>query len=77
MQSKVDGVYTVNRGINDISQLGDIMKWNGGSEFEYWGTSQSINNDTCLKVRGTDGTIYPPHITTDSSFELFASDICR
>lgn len=77
MQSKIEGIYTINRGINDINQLGNIMKWNGETDFEYWGTSQSINNDTCNRVRGTDGTVYPPHITTDKSFELYASDICR
>lgn len=77
MQSKIDGIYTVNRGLNDASQIGKLLKWNGEDRFKYWGNPRSINNDICSIVRGTDGTIYPPGITTDKTFEIFTSDICR
>ncbi|KAG5893044.1 hypothetical protein JTB14_014824 [Gonioctena quinquepunctata] len=72
-----DGVYTTNRGIEDLTQLGHIMRWNHLSELPYWGRLESTNNDTCKRVRGSDSTIYPPHVTKNSEFEVFSTDICR
>lgn len=72
-----DGVYTVNRGIHDIKQLGNIMRWNESETLPFWGQINSINNDTCKKVRGTDATIYPPRIKKGDYFEIFSPDICR
>lgn len=77
MQSKTDGIYTINRGINDVNQLGRLQKWNGEDRFKYWGNPRSIDNDKCNVVRGTDGTVYPPEITTDKTFDIFQSDVCR
>lgn len=77
MQSKSDGIYKISRGINDINQLGNLIQWNNKNNFGYWGTPNSVNNETCERVRGTDGTMYPPHVTTDKEFEIFSSDICR
>ncbi|KAJ8972739.1 hypothetical protein NQ317_010228 [Molorchus minor] len=72
-----DGMYGVNRGLRDVSQLGNIMRWNNDTKLPFWGRMESINNDTCNKVRGTDSTIYPPYITNDQSLEIFSTDICR
>ncbi|CAG9865394.1 unnamed protein product [Phyllotreta striolata] len=72
-----DGVYTVNRGIKDISQLGTIMKWNHSSEVPFWGRLQSTNNETCKRVGGTDSTIYAPFVKKTDVLEIFSTDICR
>lgn len=72
-----DGVYTVNRGIDDISKLGTIMRWNYSPFTPYYGRMESLNNDTCKRVRGGDSMIYPPSVSKDSSFEIFSTDICR
>ncbi|XP_028134254.2 sensory neuron membrane protein 2 [Diabrotica virgifera virgifera] len=72
-----DGIYTLNRGIDDISKLGRIMQWNNSHYLPFWGTSQSINNDTCQLVEGGDSTMYPPHATKDKGFVIFSTDICR
>ncbi|XP_072399703.1 sensory neuron membrane protein 2-like isoform X2 [Diabrotica undecimpunctata] len=72
-----DGIYTLNRGIDNISKLGSIMQWNNSRYLPFWGTSQSINNNTCQLVEGGDSTIYPPHASKDKSFLIFSTDICR
>ncbi|KAJ8959302.1 hypothetical protein NQ318_021988 [Aromia moschata] len=72
-----DGVYTVNRGQNDVLELGHIIRWNEKQTLPNWGRVESINNATCNQVRGTDSTIYAPHITRDRSLEIFSTDICR
>ncbi|CAH1116434.1 unnamed protein product [Phaedon cochleariae] len=72
-----DGKYTVNRGLDDITKLGQIIRWNDESELSFWGRIQSTNNDTCNKVRGSDSTIYPPHVTKTRTFDIYSTDICR
>nr|CAI5832883.1 unnamed protein product [Callosobruchus analis] len=73
-----DGEYTTLRGRKDINKLGTIIRWNGKPFLENtWGTSVSVNNDTCNRVRGTDSTLYPPHVTKNGIFEIFSTDICR
>ncbi|XP_056632011.1 sensory neuron membrane protein 2-like [Diorhabda sublineata] len=72
-----DGIYTVNRGIHDVSQLGNIMKWNHSTHLPFWGSKQSSNNDSCQLVHGGDSTLYPPQITKDDVLSIFATDICR
>lgn len=76
-KEKADGVYTVNRGIKDMTQLGNIMRWNGSNEINIWGSSLSKNNDTCKRVAGTDSTIYKPRIAENEELEIFNTDICR
>uniref|UniRef100_V5I8K2 Sensory neuron membrane protein 2 n=1 Tax=Anoplophora glabripennis TaxID=217634 RepID=V5I8K2_ANOGL len=72
-----DGVYSVSRGVDDISMLGHIRRWNEAIQLPFWGRSISFNNDTCNTVRGTDSTIYPPSITENSELDIFNTDICR
>ncbi|KAJ3662460.1 hypothetical protein Zmor_006808 [Zophobas morio] len=67
-----DGKYTVKRGLDDIDRLGYISAWNGMKYTSYWG-----DGTTCSEVRGTDSTLYPPRITKDNEFYIFATDICR
>ncbi|VEN39167.1 unnamed protein product, partial [Callosobruchus maculatus] len=73
-----DGEYTTLRGRKDVNKLGTIIRWNGKPFLEgIWGRSVSVNNDTCNRIRGTDSTLYPPHITKNGIFEIFSTDICR
>nr|ALR72544.1 sensory neuron membrane protein SNMP2 [Colaphellus bowringi] len=72
-----DGQYTTNRGIDDITQLGHIMRWDHSAEIDVWGRGESTNNATCKEVKGSDSTIYPPHVTKSTKLDIFSTDICR
>jgi hypothetical protein len=71
-QREPDGKYTVKRGMDDITTLGHIDAWNNMKFTQYWGEST-----TCSEVKGTDSTLYPPRVTEDNAFYIFATDICR
>lgn len=70
---KDDGLWKVDRGMDDIKQLGDILTWNGEKYSRYWKGS----NSNCNKVEGRDSTIYPPHINEGDSFTIYTTDLCR
>jgi hypothetical protein len=58
--------------MDDITTLGHIDAWNNMKFTQYWGEST-----TCSEVKGTDSTLYPPRVTEDNAFYIFATDICR
>ncbi|KAJ8919878.1 hypothetical protein NQ315_006407 [Exocentrus adspersus] len=76
-ESKTDGVYTVFRGLDDVSLLGQVFRWNDEPQLSFWGRAMSVNNETCNRVRGTDATIFQPFINKDSVVEIYNTDICR
>ncbi|EFA01368.1 sensory neuron membrane protein 2 [Tribolium castaneum] len=67
-----DGKYTVKRGLTNIEKLGHIVAWNDSLYTKFWG-----EGTTCSEVKGTDSTLYPPRVTTDSAFYIYSTDICR
>lgn len=69
-QSKQDRV-TIFSGVNDITQFGIIDKYNGVSYLPHWST------DACNHLNGTDGSIFPPHITKNTTLHLYDKDLCR
>ncbi|XP_066254528.1 sensory neuron membrane protein 2-like [Euwallacea similis] len=77
LKDSPDGLYTINRGIKDMTELGNIMRWNGASSLSTYGTKESTNNNTCHSLRGTDSTIYRPMVTKDDEIIIYNTDICR
>ncbi|CAG9761743.1 unnamed protein product [Ceutorhynchus assimilis] len=77
LKTPPDGIYTVNRGQRNMSALGKIMRWNGGTTIPTYGTASSTNNETCHNLRGTDSTIYPPFLRKDEPIVIYNTDICR
>ncbi|XP_017781871.1 PREDICTED: sensory neuron membrane protein 2-like [Nicrophorus vespilloides] len=69
-----DGLYVAKRGIDDISQIGKIMSWNGLTSVDFWPGGEEAS---CNKVEGRDISIYPPYIKKGETFKLYASDMCR
>ncbi|XP_035712600.1 lysosome membrane protein 2 [Folsomia candida] len=65
------GVFEVYSGIKDTSKFGVIASWNGSPEMPWW------EPDSCKKISGTDGAIFPPFVTTDRKLNMFSSDLCR
>ena len=51
--------------------MGKILELNGKPMLDIY------DEDRCNMLKGTDGTLYPPFISKDQTFELFILDICR
>ncbi|XP_055318863.1 scavenger receptor class B member 1 isoform X1 [Sitodiplosis mosellana] len=62
---------TIFSGVNDIKQFGIIDKYNGVSYLPHWSTP------ACNHLNGTDGSIFPPHITKNTTLHLYDKDLCR
>lgn len=57
--------------MKDSSKFGVVASWNGSPKMPWW------ESDKCKKVKGTDGSIFPPFVTTDRALDMFSSDLCR
>uniref|UniRef100_A0A2M4BKE1 Scavenger receptor class B member 1 n=1 Tax=Anopheles marajoara TaxID=58244 RepID=A0A2M4BKE1_9DIPT len=62
---------TVWTGVDDITQYGIIDKYNGRSHQTHWLSEQ------CNRLNGTDGSIFPPRITQNSTLHVYEKDLCR
>lgn len=66
-----DGLFEILTGTQNVNQVGQIVKFDKKQKMDFW------TSDTCNKIQGTDGSIFPPFIKRDSIFWMFVPDICR
>ncbi|XP_005096207.1 lysosome membrane protein 2 [Aplysia californica] len=66
-----DGVYEIISGQKGLDHFGEILSWNGNTSLSYW------NSKIANAINGSDGTLYPPFISTSQTKYLFSSDLCR
>lgn len=62
---------TLFTGKGDITKFGLINNVNGISKLAHWTT------DKCNSLMGSDGSIFPPHITKNTTLYLYDKDLCR
>ncbi|CAG9861579.1 unnamed protein product [Phyllotreta striolata] len=59
------------RGTRNYHDVGRIVEHDGQTKMSVWPTEE------CNKITGTDGTIFPPMLTTEEGLVSFAPDLCR
>ncbi|NWT66931.1 SCRB1 protein, partial [Prunella himalayana] len=64
------GLFTVNTGMKNISQVHLVDSWNGLKEVNYWRSSQ------CNMINGTAGEMWPPFMSP-TSLQFYSPDACR
>lgn len=57
--------------MKNLNQLGEIVSYNGETEIDTW------DGDDCNRIRGTDATIFSPHIKKTDKLWAFTPAICR
>lgn len=62
---------TMFTGANDITKYGLIDKYNGHSHLTHY------TMDRCNSLLGSDGSIFPPHMTTNTTIHVYDKDLCR
>lgn len=62
---------TIFTGSDDITHYGLIDRFNGNSSLLHWKTNK------CNLLNGSDGSIFPPHITMDTTLHVYDKDLCR
>lgn len=60
--------------MEDIMKVGNIESWNFANHTKFWNQKQ---NDVCNEVKGSDGTLLPPHLSAVDSMSIYSTDICR
>ncbi|XP_014210137.1 protein croquemort isoform X2 [Copidosoma floridanum] len=64
-----DGTNNMATGVNDIENLGKVLKWNYQNATNYY-------ESPCNAIEGSAGEFWPPYRTTED-IRLFTPDICR
>ncbi|XP_053978858.1 sensory neuron membrane protein 1-like isoform X2 [Hylaeus volcanicus] len=71
MNGTIRGPFTINRGLKNISLLGDTTAYMEKRMLDLW------YSDSCNKVRGTDTILWAPLVKPLSSVASFSPDMCR
>ncbi|XP_050678268.1 lysosome membrane protein 2 isoform X1 [Leptidea sinapis] len=58
-------------GGSDITKYGIIQRYNHRDRLPHWLTDQ------CNSIAGSDGSIFPPHITRNDTLHIYDKDLCR
>lgn len=64
-------IVTVFTGAGDITKYGLVDRFNGESKLKHWTTPE------CNRLNGSDGSIFPPHISPNDTIYVYDKDICR
>ncbi|XP_019871825.1 scavenger receptor class B member 1 isoform X2 [Aethina tumida] len=62
---------TMFTGSSDITKYGLIDKFNGMPNMSHYKTDQ------CNSLHGSDGSIFPPHMTKNTTVHVYDKDLCR
>ncbi|XP_028139088.1 lysosome membrane protein 2 isoform X1 [Diabrotica virgifera virgifera] len=62
---------TIFTGVEDITKYGIIESVNGKTNLSHYGTDQ------CNSLEASDGSIFPPHMTKNTTLYIFDKDLCR
>uniref|UniRef100_A0A8B9IZY1 Scavenger receptor class B member 1 n=2 Tax=Amazona collaria TaxID=241587 RepID=A0A8B9IZY1_9PSIT len=64
------GLFTVNTGMKNISEVHMVDSWNGLKEVNYW------RSHGCNMINGTAGEMWPPFMSP-TSLDFYSPDACR
>ncbi|XP_071618778.1 scavenger receptor class B member 1 isoform X2 [Heliangelus exortis] len=70
MNDSNSGLFTVNTGMKNISNVHMVDSWNGLKKVNYW------RSDGCNMINGTPGEMWPPFMSP-TSLEFYSPDACR
>ncbi|VDL90380.1 unnamed protein product [Schistocephalus solidus] len=66
-----NGPFTIDTGVNDISQVGRILTYQNKSTVDVWSSAEAS------MINGTDGSQLAPNLKRNSTRYIFANDLCR
>lgn len=67
------GRFTVNRGIKEHGNVGDVLSFSNEEELNVWAEEPS----TCNKLAGTDGSIFSTFRRPEEGVTIFSAELCR
>jgi len=73
--NSLGGEFLVNTGSEDIAKLGQVVKFNNRTTLSAW--EDGDEKSECNSISGTDGSVFPPFVTEDTTLNIFNKDLCR
>lgn len=64
-------IFTVFSGIGDITRMNLLQSFNGKTNLGHYKT------DECNRINGSDGSLFPPHMTKNTTVYIYEKDLCR
>ena len=64
------GILTTMTGQTGLQDVGRVLAWNGETKLDFW-------KGECNKIKGTDGSSFPPDLMPNTTLYLFNRDLCR
>lgn len=64
-------VVTMFTGADDMAHYGIFERYNMKPSLGHWTTA------ACNSIAGSDGSIFPPHITREDMLHVYDKDLCR
>ncbi|XP_048487843.1 scavenger receptor class B member 1 isoform X2 [Plutella xylostella] len=64
-------VVTMHTGASDMMKYGIVDRFNMRDKLPHWTTDQ------CNSIAGSDGSIFPPHISMNDTVHVYDKDLCR
>ncbi|KAH8394614.1 hypothetical protein KR222_000056 [Zaprionus bogoriensis] len=69
------GEFKVSRSRLHKSSVGRVLAFNGAQQLEVWPDANATSS--CNRLRGTDGTIFPPYMRPKHGLWSFSAQLCR
>ncbi|XP_039283747.1 protein croquemort isoform X3 [Nilaparvata lugens] len=67
MSTTADGLFQMHTGVDNLSELGNVVTWNGHSKLNFY-------KGHCQEIKGSLGELWAP--PSEDHITLFATDIC-
>ena len=65
------GRYRVGTGVQDEDRVSQVTHFNGEANFEAW------KSDECNRVKGSEGSLFPPGVSVNDQLSVLVPDLCR
>lgn len=66
-----DGKLKIFSGVRDLSKISQVHSFRGQTHFDAW------QSESCNRVRGGEGSLFPSPITEEAELQIFVPDLCR
>ena len=69
--NSVSGEWETFTGLEDVREVARVLSYDGRQRLDWWA------GDHCNAIRGTDGSLFHPGVSTNETLYIFNRDLCQ